>query len=193
MQGPIWRLWLCVVRVRLSVVAEALEAIETGVSMPSSRPWMPSRERAAPPRRRSRRPSTYVAKIEGEWGVPGLNAVTPERFQRLEVIDRVPIRYFVESMGAKFLKGHGFYELTNKAVTIQEYKEVVLRDRRTGDLFSGREAREMIGFPYGKRGKFSLRNVPYDISSRYQIFVQSTSYNRVLLPGTWFLYEGEVM
>jgi hypothetical protein len=161
------------------VVAEALDAIERGESMTPSLTTVYTTR------------TTRVRRMYREYGEPGLNAVAPERFQILEVHERVAIRYFVEHMGCRFQAGHGFYEFTKKE-TIQEYKEVVLRDRRTGDMFSGREAREMIGFPYGNRGRLAPSDIPPEVRKRYQVFVQSTSYNRVLMPETWFLYENEI-
>jgi hypothetical protein len=161
------------------VVAEALDAIKTGTSMTVGS-WEPTHRHAV------------RTRITRDYGEPGFNAVPPERFQVLKVHERVAIKYFVEHMGCRFQKGHGFYEFT-KRETIQEYKEVVLRDIRTGDMFSGKDAREMIGFPYGRRGKLSPREVPPDIRKRYRVFVQSTSVNRVLIPGTWFLYENEII
>lgn len=110
-----------------------------------------------------------------------LEEVDPTRFQVLNVDDDISIRDFVTKSGATFKVGRGFYELT-KRETVQEKKEVVLRNK-AGDMFSGDEAREIIGIPYGVRGKVS----PLDIG--YDVFIQSTSYNRKLVGGTRFLYE----
>lgn len=112
-----------------------------------------------------------------------LHAVEPTRFQVLHVDDRVSIKDFVESTGATFRKGKGFYEFT-KREEIQERKEVVLRDKKTGDMYSGEKAREMIGVPYGQRD--TVRPVQL---AQYDVFIQSTSNNRVLMPNTRFLYE----
>lgn len=111
-----------------------------------------------------------------------LKPVSPYRFQMLHVDKETPIRDFVESTGAIFRTGRGFYELT-KTETVQERKEIVLRDNK-GDMFTGRKARQMLGIPYGERGKLRPRK---DLG--YSVFVQSTSYNRKLMPGTRFLYE----
>ena len=48
-----------------------------------------------------------------------------------------------------FNKGRGFYEFV-KRVIIQEYKEVILQDKITGDFFSGKEARDIVGIPEGR-------------------------------------------
>jgi hypothetical protein len=51
-------------------------------------------------------------------------------------------------------------------------------------MYTGSEAREMIGLPYGKRGQIAPRYL-----EGYEVFVQSTSNNRKLLRNTKFLYE----
>lgn len=112
-----------------------------------------------------------------------LEAVDPGRFQLLHVDRRIPIKAFVAETGATFKVGRGFYQFT-KTEEIQERKEVVLRDKVSGDMWTGAKAREMIGLPYGTRD--TLKPV---FLKDYDVFVQSTSANRVLMPGTMFLYE----
>ncbi len=77
-----------------------------------------------------------------------LAAVSPSRFQVLGVDHDAAIKDFVVENGLRFKKGRGFYEFT-KTETIQGGKEVVLMDRKSGDLFSGKKAREMLGLPEG--------------------------------------------
>lgn len=112
-----------------------------------------------------------------------LDAVPPGRFQLLHVDTRIPIKAFVLETGATFNVGRGFYQFT-KPETIQERKEVVLRDKVSGDMWTGAKAREMIGLPYGVRGNLKPVHM-----TEYDVFVQSTSANRILMPGTMFLYE----
>lgn len=108
--------------------------------------------------------------------------VDPGRFQMFEVYDKIPIRDFASDNNLIFAPGKGFYEF-NKREEIQEKKEVVLRHKITGDMFTGDKAREMIGIPFGQRGWVSPKGLDYDV------FVQSTSYTRKLTPNTRFLYE----
>lgn len=122
-------------------------------------------------------PSVYAAA--------DLRAVPPGRFQFLDVDENAPIKDFVLENGLKFKVGRGFYEFT-KTETIQGRKEVVLMDRKTGDLFSGDRAREMLGLPPGE----TVRIRPASLE-KYVVFVQSTSANRKLMGGTKFLYEVE--
>lgn len=112
-----------------------------------------------------------------------LDAVPPGRFQILRVDWDISIKDFVEANGLIFKTGRGFYEFT-KSELIQEYKEVVLRDKLTGDMFSGEKARQMIGL--GSRERAIVKPTYFE---RYDVFVQSTSHNRKLIGGTRFLYE----
>ena len=114
-----------------------------------------------------------------------LRAVPPGRFQVLEVDSDGSIKDFVLENGLTFKKGRGFYEFT-KTETIQGYKEVVLMDKKTGDLFAGTAAREMLGLPAEGEGTMRIKPASLD---KYTVFVQSTSVNRKLLGKTKFLYE----
>ncbi|MBW4690082.1 MAG: VWA domain-containing protein [Komarekiella atlantica HA4396-MV6] len=114
-----------------------------------------------------------------------LRAVTPGRFQILEVEQDISIKAFVLENGLTFKVGRGFYEFT-KTETIQAQKEIILMDRATGDLFEGGAAREMLGLPMDA----SIRIKPSNLE-KYVVFVQSTSANRKLIGKTRFLYEVE--
>ena len=124
--------------------------------------------------------TTSSSKYENKTG---LVPVAPGRFQVMDVDLDQSIREYVESNGLIFKTGRGFYEFTKREL-IQERKEVVVRDRLTGDMFTGEAARKLIGLDSGER-----KSVRPDGSGRYQVFVQSTSYNRKLVGGTKFLYE----
>jgi hypothetical protein len=101
----------------------------------------------------------------------------------LEVDKNAPIKTFVLENGLTFKTGRGFYEFT-KTETIQGYKEIILMDRATGDLFEGEKAREMLGLPIGETARIQPSAL-----EKYLVFVQSTSANRKLMGGTRFLYE----
>lgn len=127
--------------------------------------------------------STKTVDTKYTVAISGLVPVPPTRFQILTVPYTTDIKSFVESTGATFRKGRGFYEFT-KSEMIQERKEVVLQDKLTGDMYTGNEAREMIGLPYGVRGQIRPKFL-----EGYRVFVQSTSSNRKLIGNTKFLYE----
>jgi hypothetical protein len=119
------------------------------------------------------------------YAATDLRAVATGRFQFLDVELDSPIKNFVTENGLKFKAGRGFYEFT-KTETIQGRKEIVLMDRKTGDLFSGDGARELLGLPPGE----TVRIRPASLE-KYVVFVQSTSNNRKLMGGSRFLYEVE--
>lgn len=115
-----------------------------------------------------------------------LDAVEPSRFQSMRVDHDVTIQSFVNENSLRYEKGKGFYELV-KSETIQKYKEIVLEDKQTGDMFTGRRARDLIGLDQDDDVTFTSTRKPW--SDKYRVFVQSTSYTRKLPNGTKFLYE----
>jgi hypothetical protein len=94
------------------------------------------------------------------------------------------VREFCEKKSKKpFLKGACFYELVKTEDKVQDHKQIAIRDRQTGAVYTGPAARQMLGLPnYG-----TVRVVPGD-HSKYDVFVQSTSVNRKLPPYTNVLY-----
>lgn len=114
-----------------------------------------------------------------------LTPVHPSRFQVLDIPKDCTITDYVRDQGLTFKKGRGFYEFT-KPVTVQPYKEVVLVQMSTGMMFTGAEARKILGLPTGATVNVSPEAIP-----GFKAFIQSTSSNRKLLSGTKFLYEVE--
>jgi len=120
------------------------------------------------------------------------------RFQVMNVSEICPIREFVLNNGCTFQKGRGFYQLVERKPNgeanweeIQEHKEVIFVDRETGETHSDtRWCREQLGIPFGTRGKVRPLQIP-EIMDKYDVYIQSTSVNRKLDPGTKFLYELE--
>lgn len=129
---------------------------------------------------------TYTSKSDGKSPMVSLAS----RFQVLEVgAKKRVIKEFVEDNGATFRKGRGFYQFV-LTENIQEKKEVIFVDKTTGEVHSDTKwCREQLGVPYGTRGRVNPREV--DCTRKYNIFIQSTSYNRKLDPNTQFLYELE--
>ncbi|MEG3438597.1 vWA domain-containing protein [Pannus brasiliensis CCIBt3594] len=124
-------------------------------------------------------------EISIDYGEADLRAVPAGRFQVLDVDVDISIKAFVLENGLTFKVGRGFYEFT-KTETIQGHKEIILMDRKTGDLFAGDAARELLGLPLGTTARIKPSNL-----EKYVVFVQSTSANRKLIGGTRFLYEVE--
>lgn len=112
----------------------------------------------------------------------GLISVNPSRFQVLRVDNKISIKDFVQRNSLIFKTGRGFYEFT-KPEAVSHKKEVVLVDKVSGDMFTGTEACRLIGAGDPKK------KIKPSSLYKYRVFVQSTSYNRVLVPDTGFLYE----
>jgi hypothetical protein len=87
------------------------------------------------------------------------------------------IDHFVRSLGYEYYAGMGYYQLT-KTETIQPQKNIIVVDKRTNKAYGGAEARNLIGLPNAP-----VRVKP-DYNPDYDIFVQSTSFNRNLVPNT---------
>lgn len=92
--------------------------------------------------------------------------------------DGVQIRDFVEAQGIPFTKGCAFYQLS-KTETVQDYKQIAIRDKVKGHVYSGYAARDMLGLPQHGDAKVAPGQ-----HGQYEIFVQSTSVNRKLVKGT---------
>ena len=114
-----------------------------------------------------------------------LHPVSAGRFQVMDVDKDSVIRDFAEEHGLKFQPGKGYYSW-GKAETIQDRKEIIIQDKVSGDMFTGAHARELLDIPLGM-GKRKLS--PGGRTAKWNVFIQSTSYNRKLIGGTKFLYE----
>ena len=133
-----------------------------------------------------RRASTSSVTASGDIDESKLEPVHPSRFQVLGVDADCAIKGFVNDNGLTFNTGRGFYQFT-KSVKVQNYKEVVLVNDTTGSMFSGAQARQMLGLP--KAGDGGTVNLRPGTLKGYTAYIQSTSHNRKLIAGTAFLYE----
>lgn len=102
----------------------------------------------------------------------------PGQFRLIDVSYASPIAEYIEDrLHRPYRIGEAYYELTKKE-TIQPQKNVALYDRKNHSVFTGRTARNLLGLP-----GYDVKVDPVNVSE-YAIFVQSTSVNRKLLPGT---------
>jgi von Willebrand factor type A domain len=118
-----------------------------------------------------------------EEGPVELRAVPADRFQVLEVEGAEPIKAFVQRNGLTFKTGKGFCEF-KRTETIQASKEIILQNLATGELFTGKQARVMLGLPLGETVRVRPRRL-----DDYRVFIQNKSHNRKLRGGTQLLYE----
>lgn len=93
------------------------------------------------------------------------------------------IRDFVENRtSAKMLKGAAFYQLTKSELKVQGYKLIAVRNQKTGEVFAGPAARQLVGLP-----SFDAKLSP-DNLGEWDVFIQSTSVNRKVVAGANVLY-----
>jgi len=104
--------------------------------------------------------------------------LTPSQYQKFDLRIDSPIKEFVEAKTRRnYVKGHAYYQLT-KPEDVQNYKQVCIEEKKTGKIFTGPRARNLLKLP-----DHQVRLAPLD-HHNFNIFVQSTSLNRKLLAGT---------
>jgi len=105
----------------------------------------------------------------------------PVDYMLVPVTTRTPIKEWVENQcGQKYRTGKAFYQLS-KREEIQGNKALAVLEKATSQVFTGDQVRDMLGL-----GSVNVKVKP-DHNDKYDIFVQSTSVNRILLPGTKLL------
>jgi hypothetical protein len=82
-----------------------------------------------------------------------------------------------------YTKGAGFYELVKPERKVQDYKKIIIQDKKSGAVYEGAAARDLMGLPHYGDCKIN----PGDHGS-FVIYVQSTSTNRKLFEGSAVLY-----
>lgn len=95
----------------------------------------------------------------------------------------IQIRDFILRHRMEYLKGSAFYQLTKTEARVSHTKLIIIRDRSTGKMYSGKDARSMIGLPDDRNARLH----PGD-HGNYDIFIQSESVNRKLVGSTGVLY-----
>lgn len=118
--------------------------------------------------------------------VQALTPLSPANYQLIHVSNDSVMRHkeikqWVEKeAGHSYVTGSAFYELT-KSEKIQPHKKICVMEKKTKKVYSGTEARDLIGLP-----QMEVRVRP-DFNKDYSIFVQSTSTNRHLVGNTTLL------
>lgn len=93
----------------------------------------------------------------------------------------MPMKKAIEAAGLTFVKGAAFYELDASKKTadkVQGYKHVVVVSKIDGKVYTGVEARKMLGLPD------HTTDVRPGDSGDFVVFVQSTSVNRKVKAGS---------
>lgn len=110
----------------------------------------------------------------------GLTPVDPSQYQLIPVARDAAIRDWVVECGHTYRTGGAFYQLT-KSEKIQAQKQIAVLEKKTDRVYTGPEARALLGLP-----DVEIRVKP-DHNDDFTIFVQSTSVNRKLVANTRLL------
>ena len=110
----------------------------------------------------------------------GLTPVKPAKYQLIPVTRETAIREWVIECGHTYRTGGAFYQLS-KSEKIQAKKQIAVLEKKTDRVYTGPEARALLGLP-----DMEVRIKP-DHNDDFTIFVQSTSVNRKLAPQTRLL------
>ncbi len=106
------------------------------------------------------------------------------QFKLFDVPKEQVVKEFVESKTRKpYLIGQAYYQLM-KPEKVQPTKSVLIQEKGKSQVWGGPEARELIGLPSDQHAKVTPGN-----HSNYDIYVQSTSWNRKLPRGTKVLVD----
>ncbi|MFJ4620677.1 vWA domain-containing protein [Streptomyces sp. NPDC088812] len=110
----------------------------------------------------------------------GLAPVDPSAYQLIQVARDAGIRDWVVECGHTYRTGGAFYQLS-KSEKIQAKKQIAVLEKKTDRVYTGPEARALLGLP-----AVEVRVKP-NHNDDFTIFVQSTSVNRKLVPNTRLL------
>ncbi|MFE0252248.1 vWA domain-containing protein [Streptomyces sp. NPDC059010] len=110
----------------------------------------------------------------------GLTPVNPSEYQLIPVARAAAIRDWVIECGHTYRTGGAFYQLS-KSEKIQAQKQIAVLEKKTDRVYTGPEARALLGLPDTET------RVKPDHNDDFTIFVQSTSVNRKLVPNTRLL------
>lgn len=108
------------------------------------------------------------------------------RFKTLTVDKETSIKEFIENKAkVQYVIGAAYYELT-KVELVQPTKNILIMEKGKTAIYGGSEARTLLGIDSVNNYKLD----PFNLS-KYKIFIESTSVNRVLVRGTTVLLDTE--
>ncbi|MFF7871207.1 vWA domain-containing protein [Streptomyces qaidamensis] len=110
----------------------------------------------------------------------GLTPVDPSEYRLIPVARNAAIREWVIECGHTYRTGAAYYQLS-KSEKIQAQKQIAVLEKKTDRVYTGPEARSLLGLPDAEA------RVKPDHNDHFTIFVQSTSVNRKLVPNTRLL------
>lgn len=122
--------------------------------------------------------STGLDAVNKQTVQQNLVPLTNGSYQLLSVNKDSRIDEFVKGHTGRYSIGQGYYQLT-KREEIQPQKQIAIREKSTGKVYSGSAARDLLGLSTSASVK-----VKPDQNPEYDVFVQSTSVNRKLIHNT---------
>lgn len=94
------------------------------------------------------------------------------------------LREFCERVTKQpLLRGAAFYQLMKTEKNVQGYKKLLIRDKATSNIYGGDEARKLLGLPLNEDVSVAPGN-----HANFDVFIQSTSVNRLIPRGTDVAY-----
>lgn len=127
---------------------------------------------------------TDMTKVQADTVRASMDNISKEVAIYTVTDERPDISSFVTKMtGGSYLKGTAFYQLVKPEKAVQAYKLIVVRNKKNGAVYYGNSARQILGLPT----QDTIKLIPKD-HGNWDIYIQSTSSNRVLPPGTQLLY-----
>lgn len=93
------------------------------------------------------------------------------------------IKDFVVRHMGDYKLGGAFYQLAKTEPKVHDGKLMAVRDKRTGKIYSGTDARSVLNLPESG----TIKVIPGD-HGEFEVYVQSKSVNRNLVGGTKLLY-----
>lgn len=96
------------------------------------------------------------------------------------------IKDFILTKRMEYLIGAAFYQLTKTESRVSPTKLILIREKATGKVFAGPDARKMLGLDTVNNARLH----PGD-HGQYEIYIQSESWNRKLVAGSLVLYWTE--
>lgn len=136
----------------------------------------------------------YAMRSTGVRGTKNLFNLDPSRITKTvlkevpqQAFDIYPVRQvqdiksYVEAWTKeKYRLGSTYYQPT-KAVTLQDYKKILVQDVNTGRVYEGENLRQLLGIPDSTVDVNPLKHPDY------RLFIQSASVNRKLFKDTFIL------
>ena len=107
-----------------------------------------------------------------------LDELHPSQYQLFPIFKKQAIKEFVEKRTGKPYRPGSCYFLLTKPEKVQNYKQIVIQEKATGKAYAGLNARSILQLP-----DYEVTISP-TLHPKYDLFVQSTSVNRNLVPGT---------